>query len=237
MWASRSVRRPGRGGTRRMTGPAASPARSPAQPRAGGQRVRPAHMAADHSAQALEPMAAHQEPQLESPEAPAERDRPFTIVDDAFAAMGLREIPAEWPACGPKCPVAHEMRRAVELCTEPFVRVEDQAVGQLGPGPQRYGIPGKSCCARPGGVDMDIEAVTLGNHGDARRGHRSQPDAGAADAGDDAGRQQARRRSALMLGLQCIDVHGVDRSRARNLRDCPGRCQRSRRPCRSRNGI
>ncbi|MCY1234582.1 hypothetical protein D9M72_471670 [compost metagenome] len=55
-----------------------------------GKAARPGDVVADHCLQAIQPVKTQQEPEFQRPEAPAKRDRPFGIVDDAVAAMGFQ---------------------------------------------------------------------------------------------------------------------------------------------------
>src|SRR5262245_39687616 len=120
-------------------------------------------MVAYHGAQSLEPVSPQQEPELKCTEAPTERNRPFAIVDEAFATMGLEKFGLYGQRADQRIGIAHEMGRAVELGAEPFVRIEHQAVDRLDPTPQGsefradHGRPG------PGGVDVNIKAVSPGD--------------------------------------------------------------------------
>src|SRR5262249_40431075 len=75
-----------------------------------------------------------QEPELESTEAPAKRNRPFAVVDQSFASVRLQKFRLNSQRSDQGIGIAHEMGRAVELCAEPFVRIEHQAVGGFDPG-------------------------------------------------------------------------------------------------------
>ena len=147
-------------------------------------------MVADHLAQPLQPMRPEQEPQFQRPEPPAERHRPFRIVDDAVAAVGLQEFRLDRQRAHQVFGLADEMHGAVELRAQPFVRIEDDRIRFLDARPEMPELRADHRRAGPGRVDMQVEPVLCGDGADGGD-VVGAADAGAADAGDDAGRQKA----------------------------------------------
>src|SRR5690606_19206 len=170
------------------------------------QLAAPRHVIADHGAQALQPVGAQQEPDLQGAKPPTEGYRPLGVVDDPVAAVcgqifGLyrqRSHQILW------CP--DEVRRAVELRAEPFVRVEDDRVGLLDACPVVPEFRTDHRRTGPCGIDVEIEPVALR---DFR--HRSYlvgaAHAGAADRSDDARRHVAVADIAGNRGFEVLHVH------------------------------
>ena len=172
------------------------------------QILRPGDMVADHRPQAFEAVIAQQEPELQRAEAAAERHRPFRIVDDAVMAMGAQIFGLDRQRADQRFRLAHELDGAIELRAEPFMRIEDDGIGAFDALPQVTEFRADHRRARPGGIDMHIEPMCMrhfNNGGDIIAG----ADAGAADAGDDAGRQQPGRAIALDCGGKRLRVHGL----------------------------
>src|SRR3569833_268033 len=146
-------------------------------------------MVPDHLAQPLQTVGAQQEPDLQRAETSAERHAPFGVVDDAVMSMRPEKLGMNGKRPHQAFGVAQKMGGAVEICAEPFVRIENNRVGMLDACPEMPEFRADHRRSRPGRVDMNIEAMTPG-HFAHRRDIVRAADAGAADACDDTGRQQ-----------------------------------------------
>ena len=113
-------------------------------------------------AQALGAVPAQDEPELEGPEPPAQRDMPVAVVDDraGFGGRVAQVLGQHGEGLDQLGPVGDPEGVAVEPGEKPLVRVEAVGVGQLhaGMGPAQFGAdrggPGV------GGVDVQPHAVS-----------------------------------------------------------------------------
>src|SRR5215207_9092772 len=103
-------------------------ARNRARSQSAAQTFRPTHVITDHRPQALQPVRAEKKPELEGAEASAEGHRPLRIVDDAIPPVRLQIFRTNGKRADEAVGIADEVRRAVELRAEPFVRVEDNRI-------------------------------------------------------------------------------------------------------------
>ncbi len=175
-----------------------------------GEFLRPFHMVADHRAQALEAVVAHQEPEFQRAEAPAERHGPFGIVDDAVMAVSLQVFRLDGEGAHLVLGAFDELHRAVEIRPQPFVRVEDDGIGRLDAIPERAEFRADHRRTGPCRVHMQVKPMRLRDFGD-RADRVAGADGGAAGAGDDAGRDMAGRKVRLDRGVERLRVHAVER--------------------------
>src|SRR5262249_1337051 len=150
----------------------------------------PGDVVADHGAQPLQPVGAQHEPQFQRAEATAERHGPLGIVDHAVAAVRLQEFWADSEGLYQALGIPDELDGAIELRPQPFVWIEHDRVGLLGSAPQMPELGADHGGPGPGRIDVDVEAVPP-RDGNDRGDVVGAADAGAADRGDDSGRQHA----------------------------------------------
>ena len=144
----------------------------------------------DHGAQPFQTVSAQEEPDLEGPKPAPERHGPFRVVDDPVATVRLQKLRPDRERANQIVGLTHEMGRAVELRAQPFVGVENNRVRRFDPCPEVAELRADHRRARPGRIHMNVQAM-LARHGADRRYIIGATNAGAADAGNDAGRQNS----------------------------------------------
>ena len=97
------------------------------------------------------------------------------------------------------------MRRAVKLGAQPFVRIENNAVGLFNTAPQRlkFGTNhGRPCPCR---IDMNIKIVPFRHK--SRRNIITRANAGPTRTGDHTDRDMARGNICFNRVIECIAIH------------------------------
>ena len=100
------------------------------------------------------------------------------------------------------------MRRTVKLGAQPFVGIENDAVGLFNTAPQRlkFGTNhGRPCPRR---IDMNIKIVPF-RHGNHARNIITRANAGPTRAGDHTNRDTARGNICFNRMVECITIHRV----------------------------
>ena len=165
----------------------------------------------------FEAVRAQQEPQFQRAEAPAERHRPFGIVDDAVAAVRLQEFRLDGQRPHEAFRVAHELDRAVELRAQPFVRIEDDRIRLLDAGPVVPEFRADHRRAGPGGIDMHDRARAAWRP----RRQRATSSVPPTLVPPTLAMMPAGSRPAALSrddrGLECRRVHAAQRARAGQL--------------------
>src|SRR5262249_57181773 len=103
---------------------------------------------------------------------------------DAVTAVGFEKLGTNGKCSHQGLGVAQEMGGAVEIGAEPFVRVEDDGIGVLDAAPEMAEFRADHRGAGPGGIDMNVKAMTARDFADDCNVVRAA-NTGAADAGND----------------------------------------------------
>ena len=151
-------------------------------------------------------MGAHQEPEFQRPETAAQHHGPFGIIGDFVLTGCLQIFRPDGEGAHLQGRIAQELHRAIELRTQPLVRIDDDAVRALNAIPQLAELRADHGRSRPGRIHMQVE-VFAGS--DLRHGADIVPAAAtrATHAGDDAGRQISGLTVGGDGGLQRLWVH------------------------------
>ena len=157
-----------------------------------GELPRQLDVLADASAQPLDAVAANHEPQLQRPEAAAERDSPVAVVDDTVVGGGLEVLGHDPEGTHQRAGIAHEVRRAVEVGGQPLVRVEHEAVDGLDAVDHPAVLGHDQGAAGPRRVDVQPDPVAPADLADRPQWIEARG-AGGAERGDHAQGPSPRR--------------------------------------------
>src|SRR6056297_213729 len=152
----------------------------------------PKHMIAKPLLQTVKAVASDQEPDLQGPEAPARRNGPLGITCDRSACrLQVLRLDLERVELGRVVP--EKLDRAIELCPQPLVGIDDNAVAAFHARPEILAkLLADHCCASPCRIEMGVEALFQ------RHVENGSKIVGCADAratcdGDYGSRHMARR--------------------------------------------
>ena len=174
----------------------------------GGEGGGVGDVAPEPRLQALNALLADHEPELQRPEAPAERNAPVAEILHRAVDGGLQEARIGRHDADEMLGVAHEIDRAVEGRAEPFMGIDDDAVRALDAGPHPAAFGQDHGAAGHRRIDMEEDVVPRRDGGDGSDGVERGGSRGAG-GGDDGGRAVAGGDVGLDHGGQRIGAHGL----------------------------
>src|SRR5205823_7903119 len=109
----------------------------PISPDAVRQPLRVHEVAAQTRLQAFDALLPNQEPELERAEAAPERESPIAQIFDAAVSRRLQKAWIGRHHANQMFAVADKVERAVEHCSQPLVRIDDEGIGAFDAVPHR----------------------------------------------------------------------------------------------------
>ena len=101
------------------------------------QLLCPSYVIANERLQPSDPISANQKPKFQRPKLSPQRHSPFVEIHRLMCALGLQIAGAQTQGADLLGRVGDELYRAVELCTKPFMWIENNALDCVNPPPKR----------------------------------------------------------------------------------------------------